>query len=110
MYERIKNNYHLECDHATKEYQMFTDTCNVHYWDYDYCIKHTSVEHFYDLGEEDVNELFISRRKTENWLEEEWEDVYYCKYHNRSVDWIQLATDFIENDYPQKVIESNDEF
>lgn len=31
MYERIKNNYHLECDHATKEYQMFTDTCNVHY-------------------------------------------------------------------------------
>ena len=99
LYWWIKDNHYLECDHATKEYQMFTDSCQVHYWNYNYFIKHTSVEYFYDIGEEDTNEVFISRIKTDDWLEDNREDVYYCKYHNRSVDRIQLATDFIENDY-----------
>ena len=101
LYTRIKDNHDSDCIHANKTYQEFEDTITVYYNHIAYYIKHRTIEYFISNWEEDTQEIFISKNIWDevNW--DCWEDIYHYKCHNRSIDWIELVTNAIQDDYHQ---------
>lgn len=98
MYSWIKDNCNTECIHANKTYQEFEDTITVYFEHVAYKVKHRSIEYFIYTGEDNTQEIFISKNI---WDETNWdyfEDIYYYKYHNWSIDWIDLVVNAIENE------------
>lgn len=109
LYWRIKNEYEQECIHANEKYQEFVDTIEVHYWEFIYSVTHRTKEYMSRFDWEDEHEITIRKVNRTDWMlkREQRELFYYYKYNNRSVDWINLVTNAIEDDYPHSETEDD---